>query len=55
MVAACPRCETELTVPADSVVSEIIVCDECQSELELISVDPVEVVLAPEIEEDWGE
>jgi len=55
MVAECPRCETELNVPSDSVLSEILVCAECQSELELISIDPVEVVLAPEIEEDWGE
>jgi alpha-aminoadipate carrier protein LysW len=55
MVAECPRCETELSVPPDSVLSEILVCDECQSELEIISLDPVEVVLAPEVEEDWGE
>jgi alpha-aminoadipate/glutamate carrier protein LysW len=55
MVAECPCCETELAVPSDSMLSEILVCNECQSELELISVDPIEVVLAPEIEEDWGE
>lgn len=36
-------------------VTEIVVCPDCGAELEVIGVDPVELALAPEIEEDWGE
>jgi alpha-aminoadipate carrier protein LysW len=35
--------------------SEIVVCPECGVELEVISVDPPELAVAPEVEEDWGE
>ena len=34
---------------------EIIECEECGAELEVISEDPLEFALAPEEEEDWGE
>ena len=34
---------------------EIIECEECGAELEVVSEDPLEFALAPEEEEDWGE
>jgi alpha-aminoadipate carrier protein LysW len=34
---------------------EIVVCPDCGVELEVLSVNPVELDLAPEVEEDWGE
>jgi alpha-aminoadipate carrier protein LysW len=34
---------------------EIVVCPDCGVELEVRSVAPVIVELAPEVEEDWGE
>jgi alpha-aminoadipate carrier protein LysW len=35
--------------------NEIVECSACGVELEVISIDPVAVALAPEEEEDWGE
>ena len=51
----CPECDAEITVAPDARVGEVVVCAECQTELELLSREPVELALAPEIEEDWGE
>jgi len=51
----CPECEAELELGASVEESEILVCPDCGAELEVISVDPVKLDLAPEVEEDWGE
>jgi alpha-aminoadipate carrier protein LysW len=55
MTANCPECEAPITLSADVVEGEIIVCPDCAVELEVISVDPAELALAPEVGEDWGE
>ena len=51
----CPVCGAAVTVSRSPLLSEIIECAECRSELEFAAIDPVLLVLAPEIEEDWGE
>ncbi len=51
----CPECDATLTLNPDLIEGEIVPCPDCGSELEVVSVDPVELVLAPQIEEDWGE
>ena len=51
----CPVCAAEVEVPADAMQNELIVCEECGTELEVVSLDPLEVEEAPETEEDWGE
>lgn len=53
--ANCPECEAALDVPGDAMENELIACADCGAELEIISLDPFELDLAPEIEEDWGE
>ncbi|NCC32850.1 MAG: lysine biosynthesis protein LysW [Chloroflexia bacterium] len=55
MEAICPECGATVELPADTMTSEIVVCPECGAELEVISVDPPTLALAPEVEEDWGE
>jgi alpha-aminoadipate carrier protein LysW len=55
MVMECPECGGELIIDLDVEEGEIVVCPECGVELEVMSVDPVTVDLAPEVEEDWGE
>jgi alpha-aminoadipate carrier protein LysW len=45
----------EIDVPADVEVGEIIDSPITGSELEVVSVDPVELEEAPELEEDRGE
>ena len=51
----CPECEAEIVLDSEVEESEIIVCPDCGVELEVVSVDPLEVDVAPEVEEDWGE
>ena len=54
-MAECPECAAELILEDGAEENEIIVCPDCGVELELVSIDPVKVELAPEVEEDWGE
>ncbi len=51
----CPICDAEVEVSAETIVGEILECSDCGSELEIISIDPIVVEEAPEVEEDWGE
>ena len=55
MRATCPECEAEITLPEGTVEGEILTCPVCAAELEVVSIDPPELALAPEVEEDWGE
>jgi alpha-aminoadipate carrier protein LysW len=55
MTANCPECDATIALAADVVEGEIIVCPDCAAELELTSVDPAVLALAPEVGEDWGE
>jgi len=52
---ACPECGYELTIAADTVIGEILQCGDCGVDLEVINLEPLEISLAPEEEEDWGE
>jgi len=54
-MAACPECSTKIDVAEGSKAGEVLYCTQCDAELEIISLDPVQLALAPEIEEDWGE
>lgn len=51
----CPECGG--AVPAEDGLRqhEVIECPECVVELEVLTVGPVVLALAPEVEEDWGE
>jgi len=54
-MSTCPVCDVPVTVPDRSRLSEILECTDCLSELEILSLDPVLLGIAPEVEEDWGE
>ena len=46
MAVVCPECDNPITVDADEVEEgETVQCDECGLELEVVSLDPLE--LAP--------
>ena len=46
MAVVCPECDNPITVDADEVEEgETVQCDECGTELEVVSVEPLE--LAP--------
>ncbi|MGH3158505.1 MAG: lysine biosynthesis protein LysW [Streptosporangiaceae bacterium] len=51
----CPVCEVQVAMPATPRLSEILECEDCRSELEIVAVDPLLLAVAPEVEEDWGE
>ncbi len=55
MVAECPECAAEVELPDDTMIGEIVECPDCGVELEVVSLDPLELDLAPQEEEDWGE
>ena len=50
----CPECDAEIDLQ-DVVQGEIVVCPDCGIDLEVISVNPPKLELAPMEEEDWGE
>ena len=52
----CTECSAKLNVDESKIeVGEILSCPDCGVELEVMSANPVEVALAPEEKEDWGE
>jgi alpha-aminoadipate carrier protein LysW len=51
----CPECDAEISLKADVSECEIIVCPDCGVELEVTSLDPLSVEVAPMEAEDWGE
>ena len=53
-MGACPECGAATNLNDDVVEGEIIECEECGAELEVVSINPLELALAPEEEEDWG-
>ena len=55
MTTTCPECEADLPLPSGVMENELIACPDCGAELEVISLNPVELALAPDVEEDWGE
>jgi alpha-aminoadipate/glutamate carrier protein LysW len=55
LMGECPVCGTGVTIPSGSRVNEVLGCETCQSELEILGLDPPELALSPEVEEDWGE
>lgn len=55
MQTECVECGAELMVPEDVMQGEILPCPECGADLEVITVAPLVVELAPTEMEDWGE
>lgn len=55
MTLTCPECEGAVKLVPSPRLSEITNCPDCSAELEVISLEPLRIAPAPEIEEDWGE
>ena len=55
MKATCPECEGTIELDADVMEGEIVVCPDCGVDLEVTSLKPPTLDLAPMEEEDWGE
>ena len=54
MFATCPECAAQIEQD-DVMEGEIVDCPDCGVELEVVSISPLRLDLAPEEEEDWGE
>jgi len=50
--AICPECQEEVYVDADSEQGDLVSCDECGSDLVVVGLDPVEVDLRSEDDDD---
>lgn len=54
-MAECPVCAIEIEFEVDTIIGELLGCSDCGTELEVISIDPDALELAPELDEDWGQ
>lgn len=53
MAVLCPECDSPITIDTEEVEpGETIQCEECGTELEIISADPLEVAPVDEIAYD---
>jgi alpha-aminoadipate/glutamate carrier protein LysW len=49
MAVVCPECDNPITIDADEVEEgETLQCDECGTDLEVVSVDPLELAAIDE-------
>lgn len=56
MSVNCLTCNTKIELEEDALEGEIIECDSCGQEHELVkNEEGYKLDFAPEIEEDWGE
>jgi alpha-aminoadipate/glutamate carrier protein LysW len=53
--STCPECDASIAFDRAPLNGQIAQCNGCGSELEVISAAPIQLELAPEVEEDWGE
>jgi len=53
--SACPECDATIAFDRAPLNGQIAQCTDCGSELEVINTEPIQMELAPEVEEDWGE
>ncbi len=49
---ACPECSEEVFVDAESEQGDIVSCDECGTDLEIVGLDPIELDVS---EEDFAD
>jgi alpha-aminoadipate carrier protein LysW len=53
--STCPECAAEIVLADSTEIGEIVVCPDCGVDLEVTSLQPVMLELAPMEQEDWGE
>jgi alpha-aminoadipate carrier protein LysW len=52
---ACPECSEDVYVDADSEQGDVVTCDECGTELEIVGLDPIELDIHEEEDDDFKE
>lgn len=51
----CPECSEEVYVDADSEQGDVISCDECGTDLEVVGLDPIEVDVHKDEDGDYSD
>lgn len=52
----CPECEADVQVDEDADKGDLVECQDCGAQLEVVGLDPIELDVAiEEEEEDWTE
>jgi alpha-aminoadipate carrier protein LysW len=52
----CPECDAEVQVDEDTDKGDTVECSDCGTQLEVVGLDPIELdVAVEEEEEDWTE
>lgn len=56
-LGTCPECEAEVHVDTDADKGDVVTCEECQTDLEIVGLDPVELDIVEEEgdDEDYGD
>jgi alpha-aminoadipate/glutamate carrier protein LysW len=49
---ACPECSEDVFVDADSEQGDIVSCDECGTDLEIVGLDPIELDIYADADKD---
>lgn len=55
LAVECPSCAASVALTRRPLCGEIVRCGGCAVELEVVSVAPLRVEEAPQVQEDWGE
>lgn len=50
---ACPECSEDVYVDADSEQGDVVSCDECGTDLEIVGLDPIELDIHEEDADDF--
>jgi len=50
---ACPECSEDVYVDADSEQGDVVSCDECGTDLEIVGLDPIELDIHEEKDDDF--
>ena len=53
--SVCPECDEEVYVDADIEQGDQVSCDECQSDLVVVGLDPVELDLREESDDSYSD
>lgn len=49
---SCPECDEEVYVDAESEQGDVVSCDECGADLEVVGLDPIELDLYQDRDDD---
>jgi alpha-aminoadipate carrier protein LysW len=52
---ACPECSEDVYVDADSEQGDVVSCDECGTDLEIVGLDPIELDIHEDDTDDFKE